>query len=418
MTTNESRTLLANINSDTMAENPTDTYLRAMAVVTPRMLWEASPGDCVVTLAPFGTAFLDYVASVIDLPIDQVEIIAPPDISLAPVLETAAELDALDRVAARRRLEPFVLDHAVLDFARRTGVRLHPYSANPDDSTLEVVRFMNTKSGFREIAAGLGLPIANGGFAAAPAELEEALVSFLADRQAAIIKPNRSSTGFGNKVIPAGSTESVIRSVRAALADQPARTCGWVYEEFLPFHCTPSTEVLIGDSGITHFCSCDQRTVNNAWTGMVAPAAAGEHLQALQTASMTIGRWLHDEGYRGIFDLDGGVHDGGLVVTETNVRLTAGIYLEKLARRLRPYDSPVHWRADSRQSRASIGFLDAVRRLAAAGLDGRSADARAVLTVDTCDLDGRWRYLVVGRDPEVVTEAERAVEELLEVRDP
>ncbi|MFD8322304.1 preATP grasp domain-containing protein [Kitasatospora purpeofusca] len=413
MSEQPSRTILANIVSEIMAEQPTDAYRRAMAAATPRKLWQARPGDCVVMLAPCTPAFRDYVAEVVGLDVDRVEIVAPPEVRGVHALEVAADLGATERIAERPELKPFVLDGPVLEFGRRTGVRVLPYTRLPEDSTLDALRLINTKDGFRRTAAGLGLPVADGGFAETAAELATALVDFLADRSAAIIKTNRGSNGFGNTVIRSNGPESVERQVLDAVAGQPARDCGWVYEEFLPFTATPSMELEIDDRGATDFYSCDQRTVNNAWTGMVTPAAEGPHHERLRGAAEAIGGWLHGQGYRGIYDVDCGVYDGGYVVTEANVRRTGGTYLEELARRLRPGDSPVHWRADVRIGPDGLDFAGAAAKLASAGLADPAADARAVLTADTRAVDGKWRYLVVGRDDGSVAEVERQLEQIL-----
>ncbi|MEU9580379.1 hypothetical protein [Streptomyces chilikensis] len=413
MTEQPNRTILANIVSDIMADRPTDAYRRAMAVVTPRKLWQARPGDCVVMLAPCSSAFRDYVAEVVGLDVDRVEIVAPSEIRGVHALEVAADLGALERITERPELKPFVLDGPVLEFGRRTGVRVLPYTRLPEDGTLDALRLINTKDGFRRIAAGLGLPVADGGHAETPAELASRTAEFLTDHPAAIIKTNRASNGYGNTVIRPDARRSIEQQVQDAVAGQPARDCGWVYEEFLPFTAAPSMEMEVGDRGVTDFYSCDQRTVNNAWTGMVTPAAAGPHDRELRSAAAAIGGWLHEQGYRGIFDVDCGVYDGGYVVTEANVRRTGGTYLEELARRLRPGDSPVHWRADVRQGTGGPDFADAVGKLAAAGLADPAADARAVLTADTVAVDGKWRYLVVGKDDASVAEVERHVEQIL-----
>ncbi|MEU7165467.1 hypothetical protein AB0A70_12600 [Streptomyces morookaense] len=412
-TSRPSRTILANINSDTMAENPTDRYLRAMALPTPRMLWEAEPGDCVVMLAPCPPHFREYVAHTVGLDVAQVDIVAPAGTATVHALDVAGALGATGRLADRPVLEPFALDRPVLEFARRTGVQLYPYSAHPDDSVLETVRRVNTKSGIRETVAGLGLPVADGGFAATRAELAGKVAAFLSERPAAIVKTDRSSTGFGNLVIEAGARESRARRVQEALGDGPDPACGWTYEEYLPLTASPSMEMLCEDAGVTEYYSCDQRTVDNAWTGMVAPAAEGPWHGELRKAALLIGDWLHARGYRGIFDVDCGTYDGGYVVTEANVRVTGGTFLEKLARRLRPGDAPVHWRADSRPGGPGPDFAEALRRIEAAGLADPSAAARTVLTADTRETDGKWRYLVVGRDAASVAAAERETEALL-----
>ncbi|SDG02192.1 Glutathione synthase/RimK-type ligase, ATP-grasp superfamily [Sinosporangium album] len=412
-TSRTSRAILANIVNDIMVEAPTEAYRRAMAAVTPRKLWQAHPGDCVVMLAPCSAVFRDYVASVIDLDVDRVEIVAPPEVRGAHALEVAADLGALDRVAEREELLPFVLDAPVLEFARRRGVRLLPYGDPPDDAVVAALRLINTKRGFREVAAGLGLPVADGGHAATVAELAERIGGFLGTREAVIIKTNRASNGFGNAVIRRDAERTIEEQVHDAVAGQPLRGCGWVFEEFLPFTATPSMEMLVEDGGVTEFYTCDQRTVNNAWTGMVTPAREGPRHHALVVAAHAVGGWLRERGYRGIYDVDCGVHDGGYVVTEANVRRTGGTYLEELARRLRSGDSPVRWRADVRHGAAGLDFAGAVAKLGAEGLSDPAAPARAVLTADTLDVDGKWRYLVVGCDDDAVADAESRLERIL-----
>ncbi|MER6199282.1 hypothetical protein ABT234_18185 [Streptomyces sp. NPDC001586] len=417
MTRRPSRTILSNLNSDTMVENPTARYLRAMAVPTPRMLWEAEPGDCVVMLAPCPASFREYVARTLDLDVDRVDIVAPPETALVHPLEMADALGVGAKLTARPVLDAFALDRQVLDFARRTGVRLHPYEALPDDEVLDTVRHINTKAGIRETVLSLGLPVAAGGFATTRAELTDRVVAFLADHPAAIVKANRSSTGFGNIVIEAGARHTREHRVTAALADETDRASGWIYEEFLPLTASPSYEMAAGEDGVTDYYSCDQRTVNNAWTGMVTPALDGPSSPAMRKAARVIGEWLHARGYRGIFDVDCGTYESGYIVTEANVRTTGGTYLEKLARRLRPAEAPVHWRADGRFGAHTGGpdFAEAVRRLDAEGLGDPAGPVRAVLTTDTRDIDGKWRYLVVGNDADSVADAEKTMERVLEV---
>ncbi|WP_327069953.1 peptide ligase PGM1-related protein [Kitasatospora sp. NBC_01250] len=417
-----SRTILANINSDTMADHPGAAYLRAMAVVSPRTLWEARPGDCVVLLAPCGQRFREYVAGITGVPTGQVEIVEPQEITSAHALDVAEQRGAVPGIVARGELDCFALDRRVLDFVRRHGLRLHPYAEPPADEVLATVRLLNTKSGFRAAAQRLGLPLAAGGHAATRAELLDRAGAFLAGQDAVIIKPDRSSTGFGNVVVRAEPRASLAERLLAAVAEQGE--CGWVYEEFLPLTASPSAELIAEEAGVRDYYSCDQRTVNNAWTGMVTPAREDAAYQELHKAATVFADWLHGQGYRGVFDVDGGVYDGGsdgvttqgVVLTESNVRVTGGTYLEKLARLLRPGEAPVHWRADGRRVPDSrLDFPTAVRRLESEGLHGSSTAVRAVLSTDTHHLDGKWRYLVVGENAEVVAEAERTVELALEL---
>lgn len=413
MTDRPARTILANIVNEIMADVPTDAYRRAMAAVTPRKLWQAYPGDCVVMLAPCSSVFRDYVARTLDLDVEQVKIIAPAEVRGIHAIEVAHELGATKHIASRPELAPFVLDGPVLEFSRQTGVRILPYTSLPTTSTLEVLRLINTKDGFRKTAAALGLSVAHGGYAENLNELKNSLKRFLCDHPAAIIKTNRASNGYGNIVIHSGSANAIDEQVKNAIAGQPERDCGWVYEEYLPFISTPSVEMSIDDSSVSAFYSCDQRTVNNAWTGMVTPAEQGPFYPQLIKAATALGAWLHARGYRGIFDVDSGIFDDGFVVTEANVRRTGGTYLEELARRLRPGQSPVHWHADARPGTSRMDFAEAVRALQTAGVSDRSAEARAVLTADTFGIDGKWQYLVMGSSAGAVAAIEQTVKKIL-----
>ena len=416
MTHRPARTILANLVNEIMADAPSDAYRRAMAAVTPRKLWQALPGDCVVMLAPCSSAFRDHVSETLDMDVGQVEIIAPPDVRGIHAIDIARELGATQRIASRPELSPFVLDSQVLEFASSTGVRILPYTARPTASVLEALRLINTKRGFREIAVNLGLPVADGGYSRTPNELKLSLQRFLRDHPAAIIKTNRASNGYGNVVIRTGSNAEIDEQIEDAIGGQPNRDCGWVYEEYLPFTSTPSIEMLIDDAGASGFYSCDQRTVNNAWTGMVTPAEQGPYYRQLMEAGTALGTWLHARGYRGIFDVDSGSYDGGLVVTEANVRRTGGTYLEELARRLYAGQSPTHWRADVRPGGRRMNFSEAVGALKAAGLSVPNAEARAVLTAETFGIDGKWRYLVVGRSSDAVAEVECDTQKILGIQ--
>jgi len=413
MTNQLPRTIVANLVNEIMVDLPSDAYRKAMAIVTPRKLWQARPGDCVVMLAPCSSAFRDYVSATLDLDVGQIEIVAPPDVRGIHAIDVAQDLGATEQIASRSDMSPFVLDSKVLEFSRLVGVRILPYNTQPTAPTLDALRLINTKHGFREIAANLGLPVADGGYSKTVGELINDLKRFLRDHSAAIIKTNRASNGYGNVVIQAGNDDEIDQQVNHAILGQTRPDCGWVYEEYLPFVSTPSIEMSIDDTGASVFYSCDQRTVNNAWTGMVTPAEQGTSYPRLMEAGNALGGWLHAQGYRGIFDVDSGAYEGGFVVTEANVRRTGGTYLEELARKLYPGQSPTYWRADVRSGGYRMAFAEAASAMKAAGLSEPDADARAVLTADTFSMDGKWRYLVVGRSADAVAELEKATQKIL-----
>ncbi|MEV4121656.1 hypothetical protein [Micromonospora sp. NPDC049645] len=413
MTIRPPRTFLANLINDVMIESAPPAYARKMAAVTPRKLWQARPGDCVVTLAPCAPDFREYVERITGVAVGSVDLVAPDRLALGHACDVIRDLGAQGRVASRTTLVPFVADRRAVAFARRTNMRLHPYHVLPGPRTLAAIDLINTKAGFRAVAEELGLPVAAGGHASTEPELVARLEPFVHRHGRAIVKVNRSSNGYGTFVVDAQRLEPVATQVRAAVADQPARACGWVYEQFLPFTAAPSVELTVDVTGPHEFYLCDQRTRDNAWTGMETPPARTVPAP-VRAAAAQIGDWLAARGYRGYFDVDAGLVGDTFVVTEANVRRTGGTYLEELARRLMP-DGPTRWRADARRGTTRLDFARAVRALDHAGLADPKAPARALLLVDTLELDGLWRYLVIGRSADAVAATEHELTHLLEL---
>lgn len=403
-----SRTVLGNLVNDVMIENAPPSYARTMASVTPRKLWLARPDDCLVVLAPCGRSFRDYVERTLGIDLGRVDLVQPDEIFTGHALDLVERAGAVEKVVSRSELLPFVLDRRTVDFASRTGTPVAGYHGIPTERTVRAVREINTKRGFRSIARALGLPVAAGGHAATLPELCARVEDFLQKRPAAIVKINRSSNGYGTVVVRADHPKSPTDQITGTVAADE-RGCGWVYEEFLDFVSVPSVEMIVEEHGPVPFSSCDQRTVNNAWTGMTAPAdprgAAVAH-----EAALAIGWWLHGEGFRGVFDVDCCLLTDGHVVTEANVRRTGGTYLEELARRLTGEASP-YWLADVRRGRRGPGFDTAVGAIESAGL--ATGTTRVVLTADTTETDGRWRYLVVGGNRAEVLDAERLLTSIL-----
>ncbi len=406
-----SKVYLANLLNTVMIDQPPAGYARTMAAVTPRKLWLAEPGDCVVVLAPCAGGFREYVESVTATPSHSIDVIAPDELTPAHPVDIVEGADAVRLVEARELLVPFVVDEPVLEFAQRTGMEIHPYQRHPAPETIETIRAVNTKAGFRVVATELGLPVADGGFAPTVADLAVALAEFLHDHPAAIVKVNRSSNGCGTFVCRSG--DDIEQHIEHSVTDVATRHCGWVYEEYLPFVAAPSVELFVDDNGVHDFYTCDQRTRDNAWTGMVTPAVPSPSLDQLVHAATRFGQWLRQRGFRGYFDVDGGTVAGGYVVTEANVRRTGGSYLQQLARRLAPGEHPTHWLADVRTGETRMNFTQAVSAIEHARLADPAAPACVLLTADTLAIDGKWRYFVIGRNPAAIADAERVLVDLL-----
>ncbi|WP_280483925.1 hypothetical protein [Nocardia farcinica] len=388
-----------------MADGPTSRYKTIMAAVTSRKLWIAQAGDCIVTLAPVSKFFRQYVSGVIQLDLRDIDIVEPSDIVAVHAADLVSELNAEAVIASRFSLIPFVLDEKAGALAERCRLTVDMYREQPDPSTYDIVRTLNTKHGFRTIVEDLGMPVAVGGYAPTTSMLVSEVSALLQQCPAVIIKPNRSSNGFGNFVVRFGSNSDIRMQIEAATRNLSIGS-GWVFEEFLSFESVPSMELVVCDDRVSRSYSCDQRTHNNAWTGMITPAVKAADLEVLWQSAERLGEYLRQQGYRGVFDLDCGVTADGYVLSEANVRRTGGTYLHELAQRLRPEGSELCWAADARVGTSDIGFEDGVRVAETVNARFGDCDTFAVLTADTLKIDGKWRYLVVGPDADAVRQHE------------
>jgi hypothetical protein len=370
-------------------------------------------------LAPRDSAFEDYVSCVLQFDLATIDIVAPATVAPIHALDVIEDLNAIQRITERASLAPFVLDRRVRAFAAATGMPIIPFATLPSEPTLAAVHRLNTKQGFREIASTLSLPIAEGGYATTIDELVRNVAHFLRHYPAAIIKPNRSSNGCGNAVVWGDAAAPIEQQIRTAISRHPAQTSGWVFEEYLPFESLPSIEMQVHEHSVEEFYTCDQRSVNNSWTGMVTPANPGPMRETLVKAAAKVGDWLRAQGYRGFFDIDCGVVGDQYVATEANVRRTGGTYLEELARRLCWRDkeraTSLHWRADARVGTTRMDLAGAVRAINQAGLNDSAVPVHAILTANTVHIDGKWRYLLVGSDAATVAEAEQILLRILEL---
>lgn len=405
------RTLLANLINDVMTDAPVNGYVCSMAAVTPRKLWLANPGDCVVLLAPPSAAFRDHVEQITGMDTASIDIVAPDQLVPVHALDVVDSLGAADRVAATGLIEPFALDDRTVSFARSARIGVYPYTSAPHQKTLDAVYRINTKDGFRDIASSLGLPVAPGGWTDSATELARRLTALGAATERAIVKVSRSSNGSGTFVVDFTAAPSPTEQVERAVCDRPLPPGGWVFEQFLAFDAAPSVELVIDDTGVADFYTCWQRTRNNAWTGMITPADPAGPAD-LTAAARRIGEWLGAQGYRGYFDVDFGIVGESFVATEANVRRTGGTYLEALVRRLSGgHHRP--WRAEARRGEDGLDFARAVKLLQHAGLVDPKAEAHVVLTADTREVDGLWRYLVVGQTEQAVADVEDAAARIL-----
>lgn len=324
------RLLLGNVYNGLMIDGFHDAHAAPLINGSPRKLWLARTGDIVASTRRFDPDFVKYVARMTGVAEQAVErvVFAPDWAGSAPPL--APLLDG-----ARPVVQPYALDRAAAAVAQRHDLAIEGYEGLPSDRLIEAIERLNTKSGFREAANRLGIPVPPGGSCAGRDALVELAESLRAQHGRIIVKFDRSSNGFGNLVVSEDDGPGLAALLDAHLERFDALPPRFTVEAFLTFVSLPSIELVVGDDGLAFSYICDQRSGPRGGMATPHPGLGAEQVAQLHVAGTAFGRYLAGIGYRGTFDVDGGcTPQGEIVLTEANVRRTAGTHLHEIARRL------------------------------------------------------------------------------------
>jgi Pre ATP-grasp domain/PGM1 C-terminal domain/Carbamoyl-phosphate synthase L chain, ATP binding domain len=417
--------IFANIVNGLMIEKPSLEYARRMNAVTPRKIWLATPGDIVVTPEPIPEYFRHYAEETLCTSLRSVRCYSPAGDDCDPLAKrTIADtrlMEMLRRSAAEgANLLYFCLDLPTFDLANALEFNIAHYSQRPGQRILDACYRINTKNGFRQTAEALGLQTVPGRFCDA-SELGPTVTVLGAIVDAVIIKANRSSNGFGHTVVRTKDQDpeklnAEVDTIRRRLnfATQ------FVVEEYVCFSSLPSVELEISDDKVTVTYICDQRCVDNAWTGMTTPPESPSltYIEELTDIGLRFGRHVQRLGFRGACDVDcGATADGRFFVLESNFRRTGGTYLHALTERLLGvnYLNTHVWWADARVGR-EMDFSEAVEALSYEGLRfDHSQREGVILTADTTRFDRKWRYLILAKDHSGASKIEHRLERVLKL---
>lgn len=417
------RVVFGNLCNRLMIDTLVPAHSSGLALAGPRKLWLAGPGDLVVMLGAPSPAMRRHAADLLGHDDAAIEVLGlPPAVPAILAERVRADAEALASLRARAAagdvLGPYALDEPTWRLAGALGLRLEGYDAPPGDALVGLVAALNTKSGFRELARALGLPVVPGVHCADDAALLAACEALLREHESVLVKLDRSSNGYGHlrlrQADRARLRERIAEHARA-LAPLPRRT---VVEAFLPLRSAPSVELRVEAAGVRVLYDCDQVSRGPGSAAMVTPSRTltAPARQTMLAWGRTLGEHLREAGYRGVLDLDlAWTTDERLYASETNVRRTAGTHLHELVERLRgPAAATACWLGDARPSAVSRGFAEGLRALAREGLAYRHDTGCGVIpTTDGIEHDGRWRYLVIGSDPEHVDALEARLAQVL-----
>lgn len=390
-------------------------------------IWQANDGDIVITAGPVEAWFKQVVCSYMGTNPTHIETISPdadPTEKLSVALQRTGLYDEVMRGIRLRpgiTLHPFALDHPTVDFARDLGVPIDGYRFWPDKPLLTQVYRLNTKSGFREVATKLGLKVAPGCQCHGIHSACNGISKLMIHTGKVIVKYDRSSSGYGHMIFSQheGNEQSIMDLLVQRTGRFSEQPLVFTVEAYMPFVNEPTVEINISNEGARILYIGDERSSDTSFSSMVMPPSdiSPKVITMLNDAARRFGLFAYELGYRGVCDIDAGVTpDGELYVLETNFRRTGATYLDLLVRRLigEEYINTHVCLYDSRRGKASYTFPDAWNQLSRKGIafDTRKKEG-ALLTVDTLDIDGKWRYVVIAPSLNRAREIEGNLTDLL-----
>lgn len=340
-------------------------YIAYLGAVSHRLLWLCGPGDVLVVPTEPDPAFVAHVQAALGLSGEAPAIVTPPPGEQGSDLLYDDRLDAPEFVAQLRRLAadmgidrvlPFYLDSAVRRLLERTGLT----SAVPGGAFLaeggnEIV---NSKSGFRAIAAGNGVPLAEGCSVRDAAAAEAFAVPLIERGIPVIIKRDQHGGGYGNELLTPDPAKAGFGVARVHVVTTTAEvhdhllTC-WdqyshqqqrrvvleryhvgarpLYSEFL---LTEAEARLVGQGEMRTSDTSDGPTN----TGLVIPSEVAAKLPSFPgylAAAKRIAAAVHALGYRGTLSVDAvATTDGEIFFNEFNGRISGSTPVHVLTERL------------------------------------------------------------------------------------
>ncbi|MEU8844036.1 peptide ligase PGM1-related protein [Streptomyces roseus] len=398
-----------------------------------RLTWLLEPGDVLVLPQTPAPAFLNYVFGLKGLAPDAVTVLVPPpgrygegvltgDRLLAP-----AFLERLRSVVAGNDVDtvlPYSFDSAVAELTRELGLaKGTPGFPFLDEGGTDL---LNSKCAFRAIAAGVGLPLAEG-VATGDRSVAQAFAErMLAGGRPVIVKQDHNAGCFGNDILaphpgvdPIGASRAVVLTEPAAVARHfdthwDAYTGGGrlslVVERYYPDSVPLTAELEIGDNDVLlhHVAAMRMHPMLDGIAISGSSATADRHREFAE-GSVDLCAAVRAMGYRGHINIDVILTpEGEMFFSEYNGRLGGTTHLHHIGTRFlgRGYDT-----ARTMLTRNSSWRVPSVVRalavLAERNLTFDPVTGSGVLI--TCDYTRHWgavEYCAVADTPEEATEME------------
>ncbi|WP_437573418.1 peptide ligase PGM1-related protein [Sorangium sp. So ce887] len=331
------------------------------STVANRLAWLAEDGDIILAPQPLPEAFLRYVFVLNGVDRSAVRVVVPPGSERQSTLLTFDVLSSpamLERLLAATRdrgdwtVLPYYYDRAIAWLVARLGLREHPsVQATMRQGGAEQ---LNSKVDFRRIAAGHGIPVAEGAPCSSEVELRAALDEFLRPTGAVIVKQDLNAGGLGNVVVTtealdldaSGAAETILlgeASDQGQVAEQlwrrltGPRNATLVVEVFYPQAPSYYTELeIFVDGSRPYLLNFGEQRLDPIWVGFMIPChtLGPYHLAELLSVSMKLADVACARGYVGKLSCDAILtRDGRILFNEINGRLGGCSHIHVLASR-------------------------------------------------------------------------------------
>jgi hypothetical protein len=401
-----------------------------------RSLWFARSGDVVVLPYPPQDSYLAYVTGLTGTDPESLAVRIPPSGALGTDLLTpdrTADSDFREQLRAvvhERGVDQLMAvykDVPMAQLAEAVGLRLpgHSFSAQGGDALI------NSKAAFRAVAAGAGVPIAQGLATTRRDEAEGMVNQLFAAGHTVIVKQEFRGGGIGNEILSprpgvrvSGAPRAVVLPDAAAVADYFAQQWGWltvdgrhrlVVERYLADCDTVYAEFFVGDDG-PRLSGVGELLMEPVAVAQVIPAQALTPVTraTLLAAGQRMARAVHAMGYRGYLSTDAVLTPAGeIFITETNGRISGSTHLH-IAIEDRVLDAAHRGRRVllEHYGWAVPSFVDAVERLTDAGLGFDRHTGTGVLLTSVLMPDRSVTYCVIAEDLESARAIERRLRAL------
>ncbi|MFF4383522.1 zinc-binding dehydrogenase [Kitasatospora sp. NPDC001547] len=401
-----------------------------------RMLWWARDGDVLVLPGSPDPEYLAYVTGLTGARADSLTFVVPPPGERGDQVLTADRLAdpgfraELRRVLAGRSVAEVLAispNAAVAELAAALGLAHAmpglPFAAQGGNA------LVNSKAGFRALAAGAGVPIPPGTVAGSPAEVEAAVEHLLAQGHSVMVKVEYQAGGLGNEILArderveaVGAERVVPLPDRAAVAAYVAERWTWltggrgqrvVVERYFADSAPLYAQFLLDDAAVVP-AGCGEMLMRPVVAGEITPPVTpdADVTAELVRQGARLCEALRAIGYRGTVSADAVLTPKGeIYFHETNARLTGSSHLHDvyLGRLLREEHRGSRFLLELGGLRVP-SFAEALAAVGAAGLAFDPRTGTGVLfSSDFGPADGSVMYCAVAESPEAARALEAAL---------